>query len=224
MSTDPADELFDVLTEAGAHTGRVKRRADIHRDGDWHRAFHLWVAWPDAPDRLVLLFQRRAAGKDTAPEMLDVAVGGHFRTGERLEDVVREVDEEIGLTPRLGDLLPLGTRRAMSRTPRWYDRELQEVYLLLLPEMPLLRPHPLELAGLLQVTADDIERLYGGVPRVEARSAEVTPGGGLGDWRPVEVALDEFVPVRDRYWLRGAQAVRQAARGEPACAFGEGSA
>ena len=31
----------------GTQTGRVKPRADVHRDGDWHRAIHVWVAGVD---------------------------------------------------------------------------------------------------------------------------------------------------------------------------------
>ncbi|HET7034534.1 MAG TPA: NUDIX domain-containing protein [Thermomicrobiaceae bacterium] len=215
MSTDPGDELFDVLSEAGEPTGRVKRRAEVHRDGDWHRAFHLWVAWP-SPAGPVLLFQRRASTKDTAPGMLDVAVGGHFRAGESLSAVVREIEEEIGLTPALAALHPLGTRRAISRTPRWYDRELQEVYLLLLERQPELRPHPVELAGLVQVTVAGIERLHAGAGRVEALRAKVQADGTLGPWRAGTVGLGEFVPVRDGYWLRGAHAARLAAQGETA--------
>ena len=35
---DPG-EPFDVITADGKPTGRVKSRAEVHRDGDWHRAF-----------------------------------------------------------------------------------------------------------------------------------------------------------------------------------------
>ena len=40
---DP-DEPFDVITADGKPTGRVKSRAEVHRDGDWHRAIHVWLA------------------------------------------------------------------------------------------------------------------------------------------------------------------------------------
>lgn len=215
MSTDPHDERFDVLTETGETTGRVKRRAEVHRDGDWHRAFHLWVAWP-APGGTTLLFQRRASTKDTAPDLIDVAVGGHFRAGETIQDVVREVEEELGLAPSLETLVFLGTRRAISRTPRWHDRELQEVYLLLLDEPPALRPHPVELSGLVQVTVAGIEHLHAGFKAVEVLRAAVRSEGVLGPWQRGTVSLDEFVPVGDGYWLRGARAARRAAAGEPA--------
>ena len=39
---DPG-ELFDVVRGDGAPTGRIKPRAAVHRDGDWHRAVHVWV-------------------------------------------------------------------------------------------------------------------------------------------------------------------------------------
>ena len=43
---DPG-EPFDIITADGRPTGRVKTRAEIHRDGDWHRAIHVWVAGVD---------------------------------------------------------------------------------------------------------------------------------------------------------------------------------
>ena len=100
LTTDPLDELFDVLNQDGSPTGQVKRRGDVHSDGDWHRAFHLWLVARDEYGIDRVLFQRRASGKDTWPDHLDVAVGGHFRAGETIEDAVREIDEEIPyLTP-----------------------------------------------------------------------------------------------------------------------------
>ena len=38
---------LDVITANGKPTGRVKPRAEVHRDGDWHRAIHVWVAGVD---------------------------------------------------------------------------------------------------------------------------------------------------------------------------------
>ena len=94
---DPG-ELFDVVTADGQPTGRVKTRAEVHRDGDWHRAVHVWVTGIDEHGPF-LLFQRRSLLKDTQPGKLDATVGGHYRAGETLAETLREVEEEIGIAP-----------------------------------------------------------------------------------------------------------------------------
>lgn len=122
----PADELLDVLTPAGEPTGLVKRRADVHRDGDWHRVFHLWVV---KEDRYVL-FQRRAATKDIEPGKIDATVGGHYGAGEDLRAVLREVEEEIGLNVSPADLHPLINVRIEYFYEHATDREHTESYVL----------------------------------------------------------------------------------------------
>ena len=74
--------------------------------------------------------QRRAAGKDTWPNRLDVAVGGHLGTREEALDGLREIEEELGLTLHADELIPIGTRRAELEIPAGLDREFQEVFLL----------------------------------------------------------------------------------------------
>lgn len=119
-------ELLDVLDESGQPTGETKPRGQVHSDGDWHRSFHLWVISSDG----LVLFQRRAPSKLIEPGRIDVSVGGHFGAGEGLEDVLREVDEELGFLPAASELSKLTDRR----TERYYDgatdREFQDVYAL----------------------------------------------------------------------------------------------
>jgi isopentenyldiphosphate isomerase len=119
-------ELLDVLTPDGVLTGEVKPRTEIHREGLWHRSFHLWII----KERRYVLFQRRAKTKDLEPGKLDVTVGGHFGAGETLKDVIREVEEEIGLQVNLGELRYLETRPVERFYPHAVDREFQEVYAL----------------------------------------------------------------------------------------------
>ncbi len=125
MYTDP-DELFDVLDELGVPTGETKARALVHRDGDWHRSFHLWII-KDGPH---VLLQRRSHKKDLEPNKLDVTVGGHFGAGETLLEVVREVEEEIGLSVELKDLYYLETRQGERHYENAIDREFVDVYAL----------------------------------------------------------------------------------------------
>src|SRR5207237_2201274 len=131
-TTDPQDELFDILDARGNPTGEVRPRWQVHRDGHWHRALHIWVGGVDAQVGPFVLFQRRSLTKDTWPGALDVAVGGHVRAGDTLEQTVREAEEEIGLAVTLAALVPLGRRfRRSSPSDRKrgvVDNELQEVY------------------------------------------------------------------------------------------------
>lgn len=130
MITSPADEEpLDVLDELGRATGEVKPRGQVHVDGDWHAATHIWIARPDGH----VLLQRRGSQKDLEPLRLDVSVGGHQRAGETVLDATREVEEELGLVLRPGQLEYLGTfkseRTYQELEPPRLDREIREVYL-----------------------------------------------------------------------------------------------
>ncbi len=120
------DELLDVLTEDGLLTGRSKRRAEVHRDGDWHRSFHLWIV----KEGRYVLFQRRSSLKDLEPNKIDVTVGGHFAAGETLREVLREPLEELGLDLSPRDISYLSTRKAERFYEDKIDREFQEVYVM----------------------------------------------------------------------------------------------
>lgn len=213
LAQDPA-ELFDVYRADGEPTGRVKPRAAVHRDGDWHRAVHVWVGGNDDETGPFLLMQRRSLAKDTWPGVLDATVGGHYRAGESLVETLRETEEEIGVTVAMADLLSLGVRVCANEVPEAgiYDRELQDVFLLL-DDRPLTgyRPHPTELAELVRLplaSLIDLQRGQGEPIVVETIA--------LGDEAPRQaiVTAGDFVATVDRYVLRVALAVDRVLRGE----------
>lgn len=209
---DPA-EPFDIVTADGRPTGRVKPRGQIHRDGDWHRALHVWIAGTDRRGRPFLLFQQRGPDKDTWPGRYDVTVGGHLRAGETLEDTHREIEEEIGIAPRDLTLIPLGTRVCANEAAAGIvDRELQEVFLLL-DDRPLAayRPNPAELAALARFPLDDLLPFLVG-ETTEVHGEAITPGAI--DTQPVVAHPDDFIPSVDRYTLRAAIAARNVLRGD----------
>ncbi|MBI3970512.1 MAG: NUDIX domain-containing protein [Chloroflexi bacterium] len=209
------DELFDVYDGAGRPAGRVKRRADVHRDGDWHRSFHCWVACEAgrADGAPALLLQRRGPHKDTWPNRLDVSVGGHYRAGEVLVDVLREVEEEIGRAARLEDLVYLGRRVYVGeQEPGVRDRELQEVYLwrssLRLEDF---RPQPVEVTALEAAALPDLLGLFAGqLDRIATRA--LRPLAAVEDGF---ITLGDFIPTLDRYFFRVATVADLAARGYP---------
>jgi isopentenyldiphosphate isomerase len=209
---DP-NELFDVVRADGKPTGRVKIRADVHRDGDWHRAVHIWIAGIDGATPFVLV-QRRSLEKDTCPGYLDVAVGGHLGAGEGLTEGLREVEEEIGVAVREDELRWLGTRRGVRETPEdgIMDRELQEVFWWRRDDtLDRYRPNPAELSELVKLPlASLLDLLSGGTPVIAGERLIATSLA----IEPAHVVFDDFVPTLDRYMYRAAIAIRHALRGE----------
>lgn len=213
IAQDP-DELFDVLLADGTATGQAKARSAVHRDGDWHRSLHVWVAGFDDSGQPFLLLQRRGKDKDVAPGILDATVGGHFRTGETLDQVVREVDEEIGVSVTVADLWRLGTRVSVIEAPSSgiVDRELQEVYLLR-DDRPLTgyRPNAAEVDELVQVSLPALlEFLTTGGEELPALVLDAHTRQAR------EILLDQnaFIASVDNYYFRIAAAVTLALRGE----------
>lgn len=209
---DPT-ELFDVLTFDGKPTGRVKQRALVHRDGDWHRALHVWITGVDEHGEPFLMFQRRAPGKDTWPNHFDTTVGGHLRAGESLHETLREIEEEIGISAEGLALRPLGLRIAISEgTAGIRDRELQEVFLLR-DDRPLTayRPNPHELSALVRFPLRELLPFFAGETdgvRGESLAAST------GEVQLITVHQQEFVPKVDSYNLRVAIAATNAHRGD----------
>lgn len=204
---DP-DELFDVITEDGTPTGVVKRRADVHRDGDWHRAIHVWVY--GVRDGIpFLLFNQRSRQKDTAPGVLDVTVGGHLAAGETMEQSYREVEEEIGIVADPRRLHFLETRKAYGQI----ERELQDVFLYR-DDRPLdeYRPNPAELEGLVRLALTDAVAIFSG----NATSAEATILDAASlTVKPLTVTPAILLPERYHpYHLRIAQAIERTLTGD----------
>ena len=211
LAQDP-NESFDVVTCDGQPTGRVKPRAAVHRDGDWHRSIHVWVAGVDEAGPF-LTFQRRSRAKDTWGGKLDATVGGHFRAGESLVETLREVQEEIGVDVDLANLIDLGVRVCVSDAESGVrDRELQRVFLWL-DNRPLMdfAPDPVELASLVRFGLTDLLTFFAG------EASELTGTArrpGSTDLHPTLARRDDFIPQVDRYYYRIAILAGRALRSE----------
>lgn len=205
------DEKIDILDEQGEKTGRVAWKSEAHRMGLWHRCFHLWIVDPgESPDGSHLLVQRRASGKETWPNRLDVTAAGHLMAGESGLDGLREVEEELGLLVGADELAPLGTRRSELEIPAGMDREFQDVFLLVRQLSPSdLRLQREEVASVARLSLGDMERLCEG----EEVSLEEWVDG---EKRASTTGIEDFVPGEDGYLLRIARAARKTLNGEEA--------
>ena len=147
----------------------------MHRDGDWHGALHVWVGGIGDDGSPFVVFQRRSRSKDSWAGALDVAVGGHFRAGETLEDAVREAEEEIGLRVAAADLTRLGRRFAHGGSRR--DNEVQDVFALR-SDLPLraYTLHPDEVDAVVSMGLEEALALFDG-RAATARGLELARGG-----------------------------------------------
>ncbi|MFF4777600.1 NUDIX domain-containing protein [Microtetraspora fusca] len=147
--------IIDIYDDRNQHIGTEDKKV-AHQRGLWHRTFSCLAV--DPRTRTVLL-QKKAPGRFAfdRPDYADFTVGGHYETGERIEDGVREIREELGIDVRYTDLQPLGIRQtAVTLAPNWVEREFQ--YWHLLPLSLRLEEIPLddaEVSGLVQIGLQD---------------------------------------------------------------------
>lgn len=199
MPAQDDGELFDLYAEDGSPLGVTKARSLVHRDGDWHRSLHVWVVLCEPGRGPRVLLQRRSAGKDTWPRAVDVAVAGHYRAGESLEDALRESEEEIGLTLTPADVERLGLRvRADHREGGARDNELQDIFAAF-TSRPLesLRPSPDEVEALYALPLADLSLLLSGGAEVVAGEG-IKPGSSVVE--AVRISRGELIPSPDAYY------------------------
>lgn len=198
QSQSDAEEVFDILDPVtGYPTGQTKARSLVHAEGDWHGAFHLWLVSNSKEPMMYL--QRRKEDKDVAPGYLDVPVGGHYHSGEKIADGVREVEEEIGLTVHLQDLTPLGKRLVVYREQGVKNNELVDVFLYETDlRIEAFKLQPEELAGFYEIPVREMLKLF----TLEGYSYEaqgVELLNRLAQPHQLNVTKQSFVPSIDAY-------------------------
>lgn len=133
------EEYFDVLTKTGEKTGYSKPRGDVHRDGDYHRAVHVWIF---AESTQELLLQRRADCKDSWAGQWDISSAGHISAGDSsLISAMRELQEELGVTlPKDAfELIFVFLQECTINDGKFINNEYNDVYL-----VTTIDPIPLE--------------------------------------------------------------------------------
>lgn len=94
-------EFLDILNEKGEALGVKKSREEAHEKGYWHRVVHIWIM----NSKGQILIQKRSAKKISDPNLWAISCEGHVSAGASVvESVLKELDEELGLTFKEADL------------------------------------------------------------------------------------------------------------------------
>lgn len=149
-------ELIDVLDSSGLAVGRTKPKPDVHRDGDWHRAVHVWIVTPDHR----ILVQRRAMVKENNPGLWDVSCAGHISAGESVIDAaIREAQEELGIELHAHELEHVASIPAscVLNGGTYIDNEIHEIFVVRRAVDPAaLRLQPEEVDDAKLVSRDEL--------------------------------------------------------------------
>ena len=154
------EELVDIFDENYHHLG-VSTRAEAHTKGNWVQSIHVWIVNPC--DKGYVLFQKRGQHKEIYPNMLDISAAGHYKAGETIDVGVREIYEELGLSVKFTDLIPLGVKLDIGKDGENIIHEFCHTYLL---ESELeLKDYKFidsEVKGLVKISIEDGLALFSG--------------------------------------------------------------
>lgn len=201
-------ELFDIYDDAMRHIG-TKPRAEVHRDGDWHRTFHCWVTYRDDDGRDWVVIQKRVPDKDIYPNHLDISSAGHYEAGETVADGVREIKEELGLSVAFEHLIPVGQRVNVAQYDNILDRQVSDVFLYIC-DQPLsdYAYQKSEIAGLIALNVElGLQLLTGEINTLNV------PAVGF-ETSTVTIKRDDFIPTQDNYFAKALVLAKRCLAGE----------
>ena len=103
MADREENELWDLYSRDREKTGKIHRRGDSLKEGEYHLVVHICIF----NSKNELLIQQRQPFKEGWPNMWDVTAAGSALQGETSQQAAeREVAEEIGLKIDLSNNRP----------------------------------------------------------------------------------------------------------------------
>ncbi|MBR1750787.1 MAG: NUDIX domain-containing protein [Ruminococcus sp.] len=127
-------EYLDIVDEKGEPTGETVDRETAHSKGIRHRTAHLWLL-RERGGNVQILLQKRAEHKASYPGCFDISSAGHIPAGaDYVPSALRELSEELGLSARADQLIPIGMRTINSDDvffgKEFHDRQVSKVFVL----------------------------------------------------------------------------------------------
>jgi len=210
------EEQIDIFDDKYRLVGTAGKK-EAHQKGLWHRVFTCILV---NPKKQTILLQKKIPGKYSfdRPDYVDISVGGHYQAGESVPEGIRELEEEVGLDVKFGDLISLGVRQTAETVKEDYIvNEFQHLFICP-TEQPLeeFNLEAVEVSGLVEVSIEDgIKLLLGKKDSIKARGLSV-----VGDERTIyeaELTREDFVPsylAKDKFFLRLFIAAKRYIRGD----------
>lgn len=193
-------EFLDIYDESLTPIGKVSK-AEAHETGAWHKSIHCWIVRKDSTGEYVV-FQKRSATKKSFPNFLDISAAGHYQSGEKVEDGVREIVEELGVNVEYKELLYLGIKFDIYKRGSFFNREFCETFLY--RDDRKLIEYPIdcdEVTGLAQVKVQDGLNLFSGkVDMIDVDAIEYYDSDKSIHEIKIPITRDLFIDRIDPYY------------------------
>ena len=162
------DELIDIYNDKGITTGEVCLKSEAHKKGLLNASIHVWIFDKNTN----ILIQKRAANKDSCPNLWDISVAGHISAGETpIISALREVEEEIGLILNKSQLDFFGTsKKRIVHRHDFIDIEIHYIYMCEIDfEIESLIIQKEEVSEIDKIKLDDL------VNRIDSKDSDFVP-------------------------------------------------
>ena len=202
-------ELIDIYNENHQFLGTCEKGM-AHKLGLWHEVFNAIIV---NKENKTVIFQIKNAQHNQVHNMnkIEISVGGHYQSGEKIEDGVREIKEESGIEIDFKDLINLGERQISTIVNKDYIvREFQKIFIVPYTGVVTnLECQDDEVAGFIELKIDDCIELF-------LKNKESIVGLDNNE-KKVEVTLEDFVEAYlkgDELYLRLVIAAKRYIEGE----------
>lgn len=121
-------EYLDIYNDNHELIGTCEKKL-AHKLGMWHEVFTCQMI---NPKKKTAIFQikNHLHNHIHDKDLIEITVGGHYKSGEKLQDGIRELEEETSLTASFDDLKYLGVRQiATTVNENYIVREFQQIFL-----------------------------------------------------------------------------------------------
>ena len=196
-----AEEIVDIFDENYRHLG-VSTKSEARKNGNWIQSIHVWIVNPT--EKGYVLFQKRGQHKKIYPNALDISAAGHYKAGEKIEDGVREISEELGLSVSFTELVPLGVKLDIGKVGENIIHEFCHTFLLK-SELKLEDYEFVdgEVEGLVRIAIEDGLALFSGkINEVVVNGIEWN--SETKEYRSINLPVntDLFIPRIDSYYYK----------------------
>ncbi|MFC6041261.1 NUDIX domain-containing protein [Paenisporosarcina macmurdoensis] len=189
------EEMLAVFDENHLKIGEQSRDI-IHRQGLWHETFHCWIVHLEEGIPY-LYFQQRSNVKKDFPNLFDITAAGHLLAHESVNDGIREVEEELGLTISMEELQPIGMIKDTILQGEFIDNEFAHTLLLIAEKFNIaFHLQKDEVSGIFTSPLSEVVRLYD--KKVDRISLQCITSYNK-EVSQIGVTLKDFVPHGIRY-------------------------